>query len=478
MSENRRTPREIADRSLHLPHLIEADNILVRPIPVELSDTKEQRNEIVLAKINALIKHARRAPFYQNTLPDIQLTDLSQMANLPFIDKQTLRENNRGLGSPMQIPGVENGIETYGTSGTTGEPILIYRHREEMEPYHEMTGRYLRYMFDPESDSVINLMQHGGGAATGIGFDNSLRTAGISYIPMGINVNLKKLVHYWKERKPNVGFIFPSNFTKMTEQLAEAGLLDQIEPLEQVFFVGEPFPQPMRDFVRGKTIKPGARIRSYLGNMEAGAMGMQLCDQSLDEGYMHVLHDSVYIMVVDPKTMQPVPKGTWGVGVVTSLNRLHAPIINFVTGDRMMIPDHSCSCGLNTDLIMIEGRMDSRIKLDATWFNFEDIMTNALNRIRAETGKQLAFYQVVVSQQDSRPQITVRIEANESVVDELRAIHPDIIIKDAMHKNAENSYSRQWFDERIVFNVELVAPNSLKDPKDDSKFKTVIDTRK
>lgn len=485
----------IPRRGLEIPPVVRpSENQLLQYFGIEDAPTRELGDGLILHKLNLLLTHAGRTPFYGQAFGDYLpagagLTALEQMAALPVIDKGILRQYNQGFGAPMQIPGIDHDLWLFKTSGTTGQPIPIYRPNSEMIPYFRTVGYYLTHMLDPKKDRVLNLMQHGGGAATGIGFDMSLAEAGFTVYPMGTASNANKVADEWALHQLNVGFIFPSQFVRLTQKMASDGLLGKIKPFEAVLFVGEPFPEKMREFVRGKTLRPDGRVLSYFGNMEAGAIGMPLSRFSEQSGLMHVLPESVYVWVADPdnyvelgdglRLYEPVPYGTEGILIVTSFNRLHAPIINFNTNDRAVLHQADMSTGINSPMLELRGRKSGEVKIDATWFDFDAIVGKTLTDLSAVI--RSPFYQVVITAGELKPKITLRIEAGIPEEDKMRFIQEvRERFLDRIHEFGIESYStRAWYLNILDLDVEINNEGSLvRLSEDAAKFPTVVDLRK
>lgn len=73
---------------------------------------------------------------------------------------------------------------------------------------------------------------------------------------------------------------------------------------------------------------------------------------------LHLVEDDILLEVLDPQTHEPVPDGTPGEMVLTTLTKAARPMIRFRTGD-MITADHSpCRCGRTHVRIKVIGRID------------------------------------------------------------------------------------------------------------------------
>ena len=66
------------------------------------------------------------------------------------------------------------------------------------------------------------------------------------------------------------------------------------------------------------------------------------CDENKG---MHYFDDYLYIEIIDPKTLKPVPDGEMGEIVITTLVKEGAPLIRYRTHDLSRIIPGECPCG-------------------------------------------------------------------------------------------------------------------------------------
>ncbi len=79
---------------------------------------------------------------------------------------------------------------------------------------------------------------------------------------------------------------------------------------------------------------PGVKIIDHHGMTEVGPVSWQHPERPR---FLHVLETAYLAEVIDPKSEQPVPAGTPGELVLTTLGRLGTPLIRYRTGDLVKV---------------------------------------------------------------------------------------------------------------------------------------------
>ena len=115
----------------------------------------------------------------------------------------------------------------------------------------------------------------------------------------------------------------------------------------------------MREYIKREL---GVSLYDIYGLTEIYGPGIGIsCDENAG---MHYWDDYVYIEIVDPKTLQPVPDGEEGEIVITTLVKEGAPLLRFRTHDISKIIPGECACGSKYPrLDIIKGRSDDMFKV-------------------------------------------------------------------------------------------------------------------
>jgi phenylacetate-CoA ligase len=86
----------------------------------------------------------------------------------------------------------------------------------------------------------------------------------------------------------------------------------------------------------------GARVIDHHGLTEVGPVSFECWEAP---GYLHLNESRFLCEVLDPVTLEPVPDGTRGELVVTSLGRSASPVLRYRTRDVVVRRSEACPCG-------------------------------------------------------------------------------------------------------------------------------------
>jgi phenylacetate-CoA ligase len=115
-------------------------------------------------------------------------------------------------------------------------------------------------------------------------------------------------------------------------RLGEAALEEQISipTLRLLFVAGEPGGSIPAVRKRMSELWPTVQIVDHHGMTEVGPVSWQHPERPQ---FLHVLETAYLAEIIDPKSEKPVPAGTAGELVLTTLGRLGTPLIRYRTGD-------------------------------------------------------------------------------------------------------------------------------------------------
>lgn len=147
----------------------------------------------------------------------------------------------------------------------------------------------------------------------------------------------------------------------------------------------------------------------------------------VDQETHHVWSDNYLVEVVDPETLQPLPEGSRGELVLTSLRKEATPLIRYLTRDITTLHpnDGKCACGLTH--VKIDAnicRKDFMVKVRGVPF-FPGQIERFVENIPGLTGN----VQIVVDKRHPSEEVTLNIERNDHLRDEMSDIVKTKIIK-------------------------------------------------
>ena len=171
---------------------------------------------------------------------------------------------------------------------------------------------------------------------------------------------------------------------------------------------------------------------------------------------IHYWDDYLYIEIIDPVTLKPVPDGQLGELVITTLVKEGAPLIRYRTHDISRIIPGECECGSRFPrLDTIMGRSDDMMKIKGV-----NVFPSQIEEILKEFEEVSSEYQIRISHLDGRDTMRIYVETNGSV---------DFL--DLAKRIAERVKSRIGFTPLVkVVEIGLL-------PRSEKKTKRVIDER-
>jgi len=126
---------------------------------------------------------------------------------------------------------------------------------------------------------------------------------------------------------------------------------------------------------------------------------------------MHYWDDYLYIEIIDPKTLKPVPDGEMGEIVITTLVKEGAPLIRYRTHDLSRIIPGECPCGSRFPRLgTIMGRTDDMMKIKGV-----NVFPSQIEEILQSFPEVSSEYQIRISHLDGKDTMRIYVETNGSV---------------------------------------------------------------
>ena len=360
----------------------------------------EEQIKQVNKTIDALIK---AESFYGKKLEEAgieQIASQEDFLNLPFSEKNDLREAYP-LGL-MTVP-EEKIVRIHSSSGTTGLPIIIPYTQKDVDDWATMFARCYRLAGITNQDRMQITPGYGLWTA-GIGFQAGAERLGALVVPMGPG-NTEKHLQMMQDMKSTVLCATSSYALLLTEEIQKRGIQDRI-CLKKGVIGSERWGQKMRDRISQEL---GIELYDIYGLTEIYGPGIGISCKN-DNG-MHYWDDYIYLEIIDPVTLQPVPDGEWGEIVITTLVKEGAPLIRYRTHDMSRIIPGECPCGCQHPRIdVIAGRTDDMIKIKGV-----NVFPKQIEEILQEFPELSSEYQIRISHLDGRDTMRIYVETNGSV---------------------------------------------------------------
>ncbi len=357
----------------------------------------EKQIEQVNKQIHALVS---AESFYGKKLEDAGMTGIStaeEFEQLPFSEKNDLREAYP-LGL-MTAP-EEEIVRIHSSSGTTGLPVIIPYTAKDVDDWAIMFKRCYELVGITNMDRIQITPGYGLWTA-GIGFQNGAEKLGAMVIPMGPG-NTEKQLKMMVDMKSTVLCSTSSYALLLAEEIEKRGIKDQIH-LKKGVIGSERWGDKMRQRISSEL---GIELYDIYGLTEIYGPGIGISCK-YNNG-MHYWDDYIYIEIIDPVTLKPVPDGEMGEIVITTLVKEGAPLIRYRTHDLSRIIPGECPCGCkHPRLDTIMGRTDDMMKIKGV-----NVFPSQIEEVLREFPQLSSEYQIRISHLEGKDTMRIYVETD------------------------------------------------------------------
>ncbi|MEJ5300582.1 MAG: phenylacetate--CoA ligase [Thermodesulforhabdaceae bacterium] len=404
------------------------------------------------------VRLAWESPFYKEKLTKAGLTpdsinSLADLQKLPFTDKQDLR-SSYPYGF-LCVP-KDRLIRVHVSSGTTGQATAIFYTRSDISAWAELMARCM-YMTGARPGDVFQNMTGYGLFTGGLGFHYGAELIGLLTVPSGAG-NSKRQLQLMRDFGTTVIHIIPSYALRFMDYLVEQGVDPKRDLNLRIAYLGaEPYSEEVRKRVEEFY---GVKVYNSYGLSEMNGPGVAF--ECPYQNGMHLWEDSYIVEIINPETGEPVPEGTIGELVLTTINREGMPLLRYRTKDLTRIISGPCLCGRNHIRIdRIQGRSDDMFIIKGV--NIFPIQIEQVLMAIPEVGTN---YRIVLKREKNVDEMIVQVEVTDKVfVEDMRELN-----------RLRSKIQHELRSELLVTpNVELVEPNGL--PRQEGKAVRLIDLR-
>ena len=360
----------------------------------------ERQIELVNKQIDALVN---AGSFYGKKLEEAGISGIKDQAdfeNLPFSEKSDLRDAYP-LGL-MTAP-EEKIVRIHSSSGTTGLPVIIPYTAKDVEDWAIMFARCYEYAGITKNDRIQITPGYGLWTA-GIGFQNGAEKLGAMVVPMGPG-NTEKQLQMMQDMETTVLCSTSSYALLLAEEIEKRGIQNKIK-LKKGVIGSERWGEKMRKRIQDIL---GIELYDIYGLTEVYGPGIGInCKYNTG---MHYWDDYLYIEIIDPVTLKPLPDGEWGEIVITTLVKEGAPLIRYRTHDLSRIIPGECPCGsCHPRLDTIMGRTDDMMKIKGV-----NVFPSQIEEILKEFPEVSSEYQIRISHLEGKDTMRLYIETDGTV---------------------------------------------------------------
>ncbi|MCR5592876.1 MAG: phenylacetate--CoA ligase [Saccharofermentans sp.] len=357
----------------------------------------EKQLEQVNSRIEALVK---AGSFYGKKLEAAGIKGVNsaeEFEKLPFSEKNDLREAYP-LGL-MTAP-EDQIVRIHSSSGTTGLPVIIPYTAKDVDDWAIQFKRCYEMAGITNTDRIHITPGYGLWTA-GIGFQLGAEKLGAMCIPMGPG-NTDKQLQFMMDMKSTVLCATSSYALLLAEEIEKRGIKDKIH-LKKGIIGSERWGDKMRERIHNEL---GIELFDIYGLTEIYGPGIGI--NCPGEKYMHYWDDYIYLEIIDPVTLEPLPDGEWGEIVITTLVKEGAPLIRYRTHDLSRIIPEPCKCGSKFPRIdVIKGRTDDMMKIKGV-----NVFPAQIEEILKTFPELSSEYQIRISHLDGRDTMRIYVETS------------------------------------------------------------------
>jgi phenylacetate-coenzyme A ligase PaaK-like adenylate-forming protein len=348
-----------------------------------------------LTRLRQTMIRAAAAPYYRAALRDVGIGDprsmeLRDLERMPLVDREVI--GRHGLDAFLTVS--PEGLVRVFTSGSTGKPGSFLRSKVEEADYSARWWRvYAAYgcsVWDAQVNVAILDKPDRAGPIT------MLRKIGV--LPRVEKVASDAPPHHVLDRVKATGAPILTGYAGAIEALADHVLATgaQVEPPRAVFCTAMEVTDRCLELAEQAFRAPAVDV--YVTN-EFGVLAWS-CPVRRD--LLHVNDDAFVVEVLGPDG-RPVPPGTLGELVITSLGLSSMPLIRYRMGDMAASVTERCECGRGLGLLTrVHGRTAHAIRRASGALITTPFVTSLFGRahahewvrgfqVREEPGRRLRF---------------------------------------------------------------------------------------
>jgi phenylacetate-CoA ligase len=351
-----------------------------------------------LEKINQTLALVQsRSAFYRRQLgtDQLRLSGLTELSGIPFTTAEQLR------AAPFDFLCVGQDavdrIVTLPTSGTTGAPKRVFFTADDQELTRDFFHWGMSTMVDP-GDRVLILLPGRLPGSVGALLEEGLARMDVVGIPHGPVAEPSQTLQIMAEERVTALVGIP------VQVLALAKTWKTMAPrpefaLKSVLLSTDCVPDSVIRIIEESW---GCPVFNHYGTTEMGLGGGVDCRART--GY-HLREADMLFEIVDPVSGQPMPDGSLGEVVFTTLTRRAMPLIRYRTGDMSCFVPGPCPCGTDLRrLAHVDQRVDGNLRLPGDWTLRQKDFDEALLALEG-----VADFQVLMSEDEAKWTLDVRV---------------------------------------------------------------------
>jgi len=290
----------------------------------------------------------------------------------------------------------------------------------------------------------------------GLGAHAAVENIGGTVIPISSG-NTQKQIMMMRDLGAKALACTPSYAMYLAEAMEASGYPREDFQLRVGVFGAEPWTEEMR-----RTIEAKLNIKAYDIYGLTEIMGPGVGYECECQHGTHLNEDHFFPEIVDPDTGEPLPEGSHGELVFTTLTKEGMPLIRFRTHDLTALHYEKCACGrtlVRMDKIM--GRCDDMLIIRGV-----NVFPSQIESVLCEAEEFEPHFFITVDRVNNTDTFEVKVEVKpEYYKDDMKGM---LELKKSITHKIQNVIG-------IMPDVKLVEPRSIE--RSEGKVKRVLDKR-
>ena len=413
---------------------------------------KQEKEAIILSRINTVLHKAVQTPFYKNKYqgPTMPLQNFEAFEQIDPLTKNEMVSIS-AHHSDQAFTGEDRDCYIFSAGGTTGLKKYVLYGNEEFSKSKQLFGKGFRALGIDNKNIVANLFPCGAFYTAFLAINKGLEETECKILSLTGNISHKDILEYIEMCKPDTIFGLPSLMIPLAQYAEQNGY--QIQ-LNNIIYAAEHMTNDAKNYI--KSIFKAKRISSFgYAAVETGPIGYQ-CECCRDNEF-HVEEEWVYLEADNNDE-----------ALVTCLHKTLLPIIRYKVGDRIEFINESCTCGRLSPKFRLLGRSGEKIRISG----YQEIYFEDIEKIVQSVVPDGFVIQLRLEADGLYTALSLHIETIHYKDNILREnLYQRLLEKiPVLHLTKEKNMVSS-------FEVLLVEPNALQRVERSGKVRKIIDNR-
>jgi len=375
---------------------------IATPEPIESIEraSADELQALQLERLQWSLRHAYqhctpyRAKCQHAGVEPRDLRALTDLRHFPFTVKDDLRSSY-----PFGMFAVPRSavVRLHASSGTTGRPTVVGYTQRDIDNWAALVARSIRAAGGRPGDLVH--IAYGYGLFTGgLGAHYGAERLGCTVVPAS-GGQTQRQVQLICDLKPDIIMATPSYLLVIAEEFVRAGLDPAASSPRTAICGAEPWSERMRAEIESRL---GLTALDIYGLSEVMGPGVASeCIESKDGAV--IWEDHFYPEIIDPVSGAPLPEGSTGELVFTTLTKEALPLIRYRTRDLTALRPPTARSMRRMD--RIAGRSDDMLIIRGV-----NVFPSQIEALLLGLAGLAPHYQLELTRTGHRDELTVHVE--------------------------------------------------------------------